>query len=103
MASKIMASRTMNPNVINEDCVGWKMSPLKRLSNYLFGGLRQKWQASCRDRQELCRIYDASAYAHSIPRSVWRRHAAVLMYARHHKPVVSNPVVHKPVVQRSFR
>jgi hypothetical protein len=86
MASKIMASRTVNPNVINENRAEWKVSPLKRLSKHLFGGLRQKWQTSCRDRQELWRTYDGSAYAHSIPRSVWRRHGAMLMYVQNHKP-----------------
>lgn len=81
-----MASRTMHSNVINEDRIEWKTSPIKRLSNHLVGGLRHKWQTLCRDRQELWRIYDGSTYAHSIPRCVWRRHGALLMYARDHKP-----------------
>jgi len=93
----------MDSNVINKDRIEWKISPLKRLSNHLLGGLRQKWLTACQDRQELWRIYDGSAYAHSIPRSIWQRHGAVLIYARDHKPVDHKPVIHKPIVQRPFR
>jgi hypothetical protein len=86
MASKIMASRTMNANVINDHRIEWKTSLFKRLSKHLFAGLQKKWRTSSRARQELWRAYDGSAYAHSMPRCAWRRHGALLMYARDYKP-----------------
>lgn len=43
------------------------------------------WQGMCSDREQLWRVYDQSAYAHSMPKCVWRRHGALLMYAHEYK------------------
>jgi hypothetical protein len=51
-----------------------------------------KCQSIKADRQQLWRVYDESTYAHSFPKCVWRRHGALLMYARYHNPAMEKPV-----------
>jgi hypothetical protein len=65
-----------------------KATSIKRLAKYLV----KKCQGISEDRQNLWRIYDESSYAHSLPKCVWRRHGALLMYARYHNPAMERPV-----------
>jgi hypothetical protein len=61
-----------------------KASSIKRFAKYVV----KKCQGISEDRQQLWRIYDESSYAHSLPKCVWRRHGALLMYARDHNPAM---------------
>ena len=60
-----------------------KTSPLKKLARQVV----QQWQRIVEDRQQLWQAYGTSAYARNTPRCVWRRHGALLMYARHGRPL----------------
>ena len=81
-----MSISAMNTNALSSTAAIQKRSALKRWSNHLSEAVHAKLKKLRNDRRELWRIYNGSAYAHSVPRCVWRRHAAVLMYARYHKP-----------------
>ena len=54
-----------------------KTSAIKRLVRHLV----VKCQGISIDRQNLWRVYDEVSYTHNTPRSIWRRHGALLMYA----------------------
>jgi hypothetical protein len=53
----------------------------------LFKHLQRQWRCGSVARRQLWRAYNASAYARTTPKCVWRRHGALLMYARQRKPL----------------
>jgi hypothetical protein len=63
---------------------GVKSSSLKKLATQVL----RRWRRINDDRQKLWMAYDASPYARSTARCVWRRHGAMLTYASGHKPAV---------------
>jgi galactose-1-phosphate uridylyltransferase len=69
-----------------------KSSVLKKLATNLL----TRWRRISDDRQQLWLTYATSPYACSTPRRIWRRHGAMLMYARSHKPNHSKPVKQRP-------
>lgn len=60
-----------------------KTTLLKKMACYLV----QQWQRILDDRQQLWRAYGESVYARGTPRCVWRRHGALLVYAKYRYPV----------------
>jgi hypothetical protein len=57
-----------------------KSSTFKRL----FKHLSRQWQGANLDRKWLWHADDDSFMTHSVSKRVWRRHSALLVYARSH-------------------
>lgn len=58
-----------------------KPSALKKLARHLL----RRWQQTRDDQWQLWSAYTALASAHNTPRYIWRRHGALIMYARHRR------------------
>jgi hypothetical protein len=56
-----------------------KTLPLRNLARHLV----REWQRIVDDRRQLWHAYGNSPVARNLPRCVWRRHGALLMYAKH--------------------
>lgn len=72
-----MAIAMMDKTASNHFIDVVKTSPLKTLLRNLV----QQWQRIVADQQQLWNTYSTSAYART-PRCVWRRHGALLVYAK---------------------
>lgn len=79
---------TIYPSINKAFLSGIKTLFILKPSKYLVG----KLQGISADRKQLWRVYDDSAYTYNMPKCIWRRHAAVLIYARSNKSELDKPV-----------
>jgi hypothetical protein len=71
-----------------------KVTGLRKLARKLVS----KCQSISSDRQQLWRFYDDSFHTQRVPRCVWRRHGALLMYAADQKQTVNKVAVNQATV-----